>query len=156
MTHLITQPSASGQLAALAQQSPLGQTINDSQLITQMNNCPDWESRYRIIMQLGKQLPPLPTELRTPESEIHGCESDVWLVVAQYKEHYYILADSRARIVKGLIAAVICALQGKSTEAILSFDLPDYFRQLSLEKHLTPSRSNGLASIIETIKNSVQ
>jgi cysteine desulfuration protein SufE len=140
------------QLLSAIEQSKLGHSITDTSLIEQCQSCKDWESRYRIIMQLAKQLPAMPAELCQSSNQIHGCESQVWLTIYQQQQQYYFLATSNARIVKGLLAALITAWQGKDAEYIQQFDAVAYFSLLGLAKHLTPSRSNGLAAIVTTAK----
>ncbi len=140
---------------AITEQSPLGSSLNGEALIAQTEACKDWESRYRILMQLGKQLPTFAKQYQQPNFEIHGCESQVWLVMIEYHGRYYFLAHSPARIVKGLLAALLAELQGADREKIAAFSGQEYFQRLGLGKHLTPSRSNGLLAIIKAIKEVV-
>ena len=117
----------------------------------------NWQDKYRQIMLLGKKLPGLPNHLKTEDVQIRGCESTVWL-----HHHYddetmelHFAADSDARIIRGLIALVLVAMSGKRAEEIEQTDLDDWFRELDLYNHLSPSRGNGLKAIIEEIKLTV-
>ncbi|CAH0990869.1 Sulfur acceptor protein CsdE [Sinobacterium norvegicum] len=150
MTYL--QQSLPAERRQTIEQNALGHSITESSLIDQCQQCGDWESRYRVIMQLAKQLPPMPSELCCESNQIHGCESQVWLTIYSQDQRYYFIATSNARIVKGLLAALIAAWQGQNGDFIQQFDANHYFHQLGLSKHLSPSRSNGLAAIVATAK----
>lgn len=116
-------------------------------LLITFQQSPNWQERYRKIMLLGKELPCLATEFRRDEAKVNGCESDAWLYhTIQNGKHYY-LADSDARIVKGLIGLLLAACHGKTTEEIHHFNAQDYFKQLGLAGQLSPSRTNGLHAL---------
>lgn len=83
---------------------------------------------------------------------VSGCESEVWLVAEQQGEQWFFCADSDARIVRGLIAIVLAALNGKTSAEISAFSMDDYFAELGLLAHLSPSRGNGLQAIVATIQ----
>ncbi|MGL4711049.1 MAG: SufE family protein, partial [Shewanella sp.] len=102
-------------------------------LLARFTHAPNWQERYRQIMLLGKGLPSLSPELRIEAAQVKGCESDAWIYhLEQAGKHYY-LADSDARIVKGLIGLLLAACHGKSRDDIQAFDLTAYFKQLGLE-----------------------
>ncbi|XOV77635.1 MAG: SufE family protein [Aestuariibacter sp.] len=111
-----------------------------------------WEERYKYIIDLGKELPPFPTELQTPERLVKGCQSNVWLEIEGSREKLSFLVDSDAVIVKGLLVLVLAAYNEKSPKEILSFDIDGYFNQLDLERHISPTRGNGLRAIVGKIK----
>lgn len=94
----------------------------------------------------------MPEELKSEQVTVSGCESQVWLVSEQVNGHWHFCADSDARIVRGLIALVMAAYEGKSSQEIQQFDIDAYFEQLGLIAHLSPSRGNGLKAIVEQIK----
>lgn len=116
----------------------------------------EWEDRYRYLIELGRGLEPLAEGERTPASKVHGCASQVWLIsdiegrganaVLKLK------GDSDAHIVRGLIAVVFALYSGKKAGEILGADEKAVFAQLGLNSHLTPQRSNGLASMVARIK----
>lgn len=133
-------------------QSPFGHDISVEDIIATMQGFKGWEDRYRQVIQWGKKLPQMPGELKSQQVTVAGCESQVWLVSEQVEDKWYFCADSDARIVRGLIALVLAAFDGKTTQEIASFDTDGYFQQLGLIAHLSPSRGNGLKAIVEKIK----
>ncbi len=132
--------------------SPFGQEITAETIVSTMQNFKGWEDRYRQVIQWGKKLPQMPEELKSEQVTVSGCESQVWLVSEQVNGHWHFCADSDARIVRGLIALVMAAYEGKSSQEIQQFDIDAYFEQLGLIAHLSPSRGNGLKAIVEQIK----
>lgn len=137
-------------------QQPFGDEITTQQIVTIMQGFSGWEDKYRQVVKWGKCLPQMPDELKQEQVTVAGCESKVWLhsIFEQQKWHYCI--DSDARIVRGLIAIVLAAYDGKSTNEIVAFDIHHYFEQLGLLQHLSPSRGNGLKAIVETIVSQAQ
>lgn len=135
-------------------QHPLGQPGRDAEaVLAQFARAGAWEERYRELIQLGKQLPTIPAEWRGEEQELTGCESQVWLLAMPDADgHWHFAADSQARIVRGLLAVVLAALNHQSTQHILSFDMEGYFDRLQLAKHLSPSRGNGLRAMVTAIR----
>lgn len=120
-------------------------------LLTRFEQAPNWQERYRQIMLLGKELPKLDDKFRTDIAQVKGCESDAWLYhIEQDGKHYY-LADSDARIVKGLIGLLLGACHGKTTQEIQDFAPDVYFKKLGLEGQLSPSRTNGLYALANTM-----
>ncbi|MGL4206486.1 MAG: cysteine desulfurase sulfur acceptor subunit CsdE [Aeromonadaceae bacterium] len=116
-----------------------------------------WEERYRQLIQLGKQLPPLPTAWRGSEQELPGCESKVWLITHQDEAgRWHVAADSEARIVRGLLAVVLAALNHQTRQEMAGVDMEAYFERLQLAKHLSPSRGNGLRAMVQAIRQRVE
>ena len=136
--------------------SPFGTEIHADHVVALMQNSNGWEDRYRHVIQLGKKLPTMPEELKQEQVMVAGCESQVWLQHQQHDEQFFFCADSDARIVRGLIALVMAAFNGKTKLEIQQFDIDGYFEQLGLIAHLSPSRGNGLKAIVETIKTITQ
>ncbi|MGF1739499.1 SufE family protein [Vibrio profundum] len=134
------------------QHSPFGSEITSEQVVATMKTFTTWEQRYRQVVQWGKLLPKMADEQKSAQVMVSGCESQVWLVCELADGVWHIQADSDARIVRGLIALVLAAYQGKSNQAIQLFDIKDYFAQMGLIEHLSPSRSNGLMAIIAEIQ----
>ena len=112
----------------------------------------DWEERYKYIIDLGKDLPAMDESLRTPERLVKGCQSNVWLDVQPAESSLSFTVDSDAHIVRGLLALVMAAYNDKSAADITAFDIDDYFQQLDLERHLSPTRGNGLKAIVARIQ----
>lgn len=115
----------------------------------------DWEDRYRYLIDLGRKLPSFPDALKTETNKVRGCMSQVWMVPghpAHDNSRFAFAADSDAHIVKGLIAVLGTLFSGKTREEISSIDPEAAFRTLGLDQHLSPSRRNGLVSMVEKIK----
>ena len=112
----------------------------------------DWEQRYQYIIDLGKALPRLQDEQKTPEWLVKGCQSSVWLVTSVDEGKLHFDADSDAVIVHGLLALVMAAYNDKTPQQILDFDIDGYFEALDLERHISPTRGNGLRAIVGKIQ----
>lgn len=116
----------------------------------------DWEDRYKYLIDLGKELPPLSDAEKTEVNKVRGCVSQVWLVTEISTETGTQLityrGDSDALIVQGLVAIVLALFSGKSAKDILDTDVDGLFKKLGLEEHLTPQRSNGLKSMVGRIR----
>lgn len=120
----------------------------------------DWEDRYRYLIELGRTLPPLPEPLRTDANKVRGCASQVWLATssktADGKRLFTLVADSDAHIVRGLIAILLTIYDGRSLDEVVSLDPNPIFAKLGLKEHLTPQRSNGLASMVARVRADAQ
>ncbi len=118
----------------------------------------DWEDRYRYIIELGRMLAPFPDALRTEATKVRGCASQVWFVSeARPADNgggpvLHFVGDSDAHIVRGLIAILFTLYNDKPAREILAIDPQTMFGALGLKEHLTPQRSNGLASMVERIR----
>ncbi len=115
----------------------------------------DWEDRYRYLIELGKTLEPLAAEERIETNKVRGCASQVWLVTESGKENGDRLkfrGDSDAHIVRGLIAILIALYSRRKPQEILALNAREIFARLGLKDHLTPQRSNGLASMVARIE----
>lgn len=112
----------------------------------------DWEERYKYIIDLGKALPVMDESLRTAERLVKGCQSSVWIDIQPQGAELHFVVDSDALIVRGLLALVMAAYSGKTAQAILAFDIDGYFQKLDLERHLSPTRGNGLRAIVAKIQ----
>ncbi|ANW23761.1 cysteine desulfurase, sulfur acceptor subunit CsdE [Vibrio coralliilyticus] len=133
-------------------QSPFGTDIQAEDIVTTMQGFKGWEDRYRQVIQWGKKLPAMPDELKSEQVTVSGCESQVWLVSENLDGVWHFCADSDARIVRGLIALVMAAYNGKTSAEIQAINIDEYFEKLGLIAHLSPSRGNGLKAIVEQIK----
>ncbi|MDQ0505216.1 SufE family protein [Xanthobacter agilis] len=125
-------------------------------LISDFEFLDNWEDRYRHVIELGKALPPFPEAERNETNKVQGCASQVWLIgEAKTTPKGTVLefqGDSDAHIVKGLVAVLLTLVSGHSPKDILETDILGIFRQIGLEGHLTPQRSNGLRSMVERIR----
>ena len=138
--------------------SPFGTTITAEEILDSIGFLDDWEERYRYIIDLGKSLPALPDELKTEDRFVRGCQSQVWLAhhfdPAENKLH--LAVDSDALIVRGLAAIVLAALNRKSPQEILRYDMETYFSKLDLLKHLSPTRGNGVQAMVARVRDEAQ
>jgi len=121
----------------------------------------DWEDRYRYLIELGRDLAPLPEALRTDANKVRGCASQVWLASSPRNgvdgpPVLDLQGDSDAHIVRGLIAVLFALFNGRSAEHILRTDAQAEFAGLGLKEHLTPQRSNGFFSMVERIRRDAQ
>jgi len=116
----------------------------------------DWEDRYRYLIELGRELPPLPDELRTDANKVRGCASQVWLATQVRSESgdpvLHFVADSDAHIVRGLIAILSAIYNDRPVDEVLAIEADPIFEKLGLKEHLTPQRSNGLASMVARVR----
>ncbi len=113
-----------------------------------------WQEKYREIMLLGKKLPKLPEELKVEQALVMGCESNVWLYIDFNDEEscLMLVADSDTRIVKGLLMIILNLYAHLSPKELLEIDAEKEFTDMSLLKHLSPSRGNGIKAIIQSIR----
>lgn len=129
---------------------------SSAQIIDDLGFFDDWEQRYAYIIDLGKQLEGLPDDKKTPDRLVKGCQSSVWLAVERQGDKLHFEVDSDAVIVQGLLALVLAAYQDNTPHAILSFDIDHYFTELDLERHITPTRGNGLRAIVGRIQQAAK
>ncbi len=125
------------------------------QIIDDFAYLDDWEDRYRYVIELGKSLPDLPDELKTAEHKVQGCASQVWLVSdAEAGEDpvLHFRGDSDAHIVRGLVAIVLAAYDGKHASEAAKLDATTLFSKIGLIEHLSAQRANGLRSMINRIR----
>lgn len=128
-------------------------TINEIQdeLIADFSFYEDWMDKYEYIIQLGKELPLIDERYKTDQFIIKGCQSKVWLHAEQLDGVLVFTADSDAIITKGLVSLMVKVLSGQTAKAIVQEDL--YFiDQIGLKDHLSPTRANGLLSMVKQMK----
>ncbi|MCA8888296.1 MAG: SufE family protein [Parvularculaceae bacterium] len=126
------------------------QSIDD--IIADFTFLDDWDERYKYLIDLGRHLDPYPEEFRDDAHKVKGCASQVWLASAAKDGRLVLTGDSDAHIVKGLVALMIALYSGKTPAEILATDAEATLTPLDLSDHLTPQRSNGLASMVERIR----
>lgn len=121
------------------------------QIIEEFSGFSDWMDKYSYLIELGKDLPAIEEKDKTEENTIRGCQSQVWLNAEYSEGKVYYKADSDAIITKGMISLLIKVLNGQTANEIIDSDL--YFvKEIGLDKHLSPTRSNGLLSMIKQMK----
>jgi cysteine desulfuration protein SufE len=117
----------------------------------------DWEDRYRYLIEIGRELPPLESQAKIDANKVRGCASQVWLLTSVDGQGggspaLRFRGDSDALIVRGLIAVLFAMYDGLSAREILKVEAEREFASLGLKDHLTPQRSNGFASMVERIR----
>lgn len=130
-----------------------GIDISADDIIDTLGFFDSWEDRYKYIIDLGKELPPLAEEHRTEANLVRGCQSQVWLTNDVRDGRLFFAADSDAFIVKGLLGVVLAAYNGKAPADILAFDIESYFNALNLLQHLSSTRGNGLRAMVKRIQD---
>ncbi|MEE8057320.1 MAG: SufE family protein [Pseudomonadales bacterium] len=123
-----------------------------TEIIDDLTFFDDWQERYQYIIDLGRDLVQMDESLHTPERLVKGCQSNVWLDVHLEGGRLLFVVDSDAHIVRGLLMLVMAAFHGKTSAEITAFDVNGYFQQLDLERHLSPTRGNGLRAIVAKIQ----
>ncbi len=123
----------------------------EEKIIGEFSYFEDWMDKYNYIIELGKSLPLIDPQYKTDEYRIEGCQSNVWLQAEYRDNRLYFTADSDAIITKGIINLLIRVLSGQTPQDILAADL-GYIDAIGLKNHLSPTRSNGLLSMIQQIK----
>jgi cysteine desulfuration protein SufE len=133
----------------------IGKTLDE--LIETFDVLGDWEERYRFLIDLGRELEPLPDAERTEANKVRGCASQVWLATDRSGDGVIrFRADSDAHIVKGLIAVLLQLYSGRRPEEIAAFDAPAAMDRLGLPEALSSQRANGLNAMIERIRTEAQ
>lgn len=115
-----------------------------------------WEDKYRFVIDIGRSLPELPPEHRIVENIVRGCQSQVWLLTRLRGGRLRLAIDSDAHIVRGLIVIVLAAYQDKTPADIGAFDIEALFDDLDLLRHLSPTRGNGLRSMVARIRHEAE
>lgn len=110
----------------------------------------DWSERYQYLIDLGRKLPPFPDAWKTDEHRLHGCQSIVWIVAEGDADRLDFHAASDSAIVSGLVFLALRVYSGRPAAEIASTE-PDYIGAIGLAKHLSPTRSNGLAALLAFI-----
>lgn len=118
--------------------------------ITELMAATNWQQQYRLIIQWGNLVRPKP-DMRISANLIKGCELPVWLQHEVHADLHYFSFDSDSRVINGLAALLLTLVNGQSSAQLEGLDLVGQLHQLGFEKHLTPSRNNGLKAIITRI-----
>jgi len=121
------------------------------QIVAEFSNLNDWEDRYKKLIELGKSLPDLPDVKKIEDYKVKGCQSQVWIHASLRDGRIVFEADSDALLVRGLVALLMRAYSDATPSEILATP-PDFVKEIGLESKLSPSRANGLYSMIKQIK----
>jgi cysteine desulfuration protein SufE len=133
--------------------SPFGHTVSSDDIVETLGFFDSWEDRYKYIIDLGKELPPMDASLHTDDRLVRGCQSQVWIDTGLADGRLQIAVDSDAFIVKGLLGVILAAYNNKTPQQVLDFDIEAYFDQLELMNHLSPTRGNGLRAMVARIRS---
>lgn len=133
--------------------NPFGTAITAEDIVETLGFFDSWEDRYKYIIDLGKELPPMSDGKKDEQHLVRGCQSQVWIDYNNEGDAYWFDVDSDAFIVKGLLGVVLAAYNGKTAQQITDYDVEGYFDQLGLIKHLSPTRGNGLKSMVKKIQD---
>ena len=126
-------------------------TEKENELVESFAIYDDWMEKYEYMIDLGKSLPLIASELKTDEKLIKGCQSKVWLHSELKDETIVFTADSDAIITKGIVAILISVFSNEKPQAIISASL-EFIDEIGLKEHLSPTRANGLVSMIKQMK----
>jgi cysteine desulfuration protein SufE len=126
-------------------------TAIQEEIIDEFSMFDDWMQRYEYMIDLGKSLPIIDENLKTDELLIKGCQSKVWLNADLVNDKVVFTADSDAIITKGIIAILIRVFSNQSPEDIINANT-DFIDKIGLKEHLSPTRANGLVSMIKQLK----
>jgi len=121
------------------------------ELVEEFGLFDNWVDRYQYIIDLGRQLPPFPSEWQTEDHRLHGCQSQVWLHTETAGDRLRFQAISDSAIVSGLIAILKRVYDGRRAAEIVATP-PDFISRIGLDQHLSPTRSNGLAAMLGAIR----
>lgn len=122
-----------------------------NQLVEDFSFFDDWTQRYEYLIELGKSLPLIDPQYKTPEHLIKGCQSQVWLYAESKEGKLYFTADSDAIITKGIVALLVKVFSGHTPTDILTADI-HFIDQIGLKEHLSPTRANGLVSMLHQMR----
>ncbi len=125
-------------------------TEKEQEVIEEFSLFEDWMDKYSYLIELGKELPMIDEKYKTNQFLISGCQSRVWLHAALKDGKIFLTADSDAVITKGIVSLLISVLSGHTPSEILEAKL-DFLEQIGLKEHLSPTRANGLSSMVKQI-----
>lgn len=130
-------------------------TMTIDELIEEFDDLGDWADQCEVLIDMGRELPPMDESLKTEQTKVHGCQSNVWMVATLPDDASPVIdliADSDAMIVKGLLSVILLAFSGRTPQEILDVDIEGIFRRLGLDRHLSTARKNGLAGMVRRVR----
>ena len=116
----------------------------------------DGEDRYRLLIDLGRQLDPMPDALKTEATKVRGCSASVWLYPTVEGDRLHFLADSNAAITKGVVALVLSSVQDKPAAEIAALDIAAALSPFELGKHLSANRTQGVPNMIQLVRETAE
>ena len=134
----------------------MGQNKEIDELIENFSFFESWEDKYQYLIDMGRNVPPMADDLKIDENKLRGCQSVVYFSNT-YNDDGTItfMANSDAAIVQGLIALMLKVFSEKRPQEILDIDI-NFLKQIGLDEHLSPTRKNGLSSLVSSIKNAAK
>jgi cysteine desulfuration protein SufE len=130
-------------------------TMTIDELIEEFDDLGDWADQCEVLIDMGRELPPMDDSLKTDQTKVHGCQSNVWMVASLSGDASPVIelvADSDAMIVKGLLSVILLVFSGRTPQEILDVDIEGIFRRLGLDRHLSTARKNGLAGMVKRVR----
>jgi cysteine desulfuration protein SufE len=128
---------------------PLSDILEEYQLL-------DVEDRYRLLIDLGRQLEPMPDALKTDATKVRGCSASVWVYSTASEGRLHFLADSNAAITKGIVALILSAVQEKPAAEVAELDIGEALAPFELRKHLSANRTQGVPNMIALVKQTAE
>jgi cysteine desulfuration protein SufE len=116
----------------------------------------DGEDRYRLLIDLGGELEPMPDALKTDATKVRGCSASVWVYPTVQEGKLHFLADSNAAITKGIVALILSAVQDKSAAEVAQLDVAEALAPFELKKHLSANRTQGVPNMIALVKETAE
>ena len=128
---------------------PLPEILEEYQMV-------DNEDRYRLLIELGQQLEPMPNALKTDATMVRGCSASVWVYPTLFEGRLHFLADSNAAITKGIVALILSAVQDKPAHEVAQMDVREALEAFELRKHLSANRTQGVPNMIALVKETAE
>jgi cysteine desulfuration protein SufE len=128
---------------------PIKDVLEEYQLV-------DVEDRYRLLIDLGRQLEPMPDALKTDATKVRGCSASVWVYPTASDGRLHFLADSNAAITKGIVALILSAVQDRAATEVARMDIGEKLAPFELKKHLSANRTQGVPNMIALIKQTAE
>jgi cysteine desulfuration protein SufE len=128
---------------------PLQEILDDFALL-------DGEDRYRLLIDLGRELEPMPDALKTDATKVRGCSASVWVYPTVADDKLHFLADSNAAITKGIVALILSAVQDRPAAEIACLDIDAALSPFELKKHLSANRTQGVPNMIALVKETAE
>jgi len=128
---------------------PIKEVLEEYQLV-------DVEDRYRLLIDLGRQLEPMPDALKTDATKVRGCSASVWVYPTASDGRLHFLADSNAAITKGIVALILSAVQDRAAAEVAEMDINEMLAPFELKKHLSANRTQGVPNMIALIKQTAE
>ena len=128
---------------------PIKDVLEEYQLV-------DVEDRYRLLIDLGRQLEPMPDALKTDATKVRGCSASVWVYPTASDGRLHFLADSNAAITKGIVALILSAVQDRAAAEVAEMDINEVLAPFELRKHLSANRTQGVPNMIALVKETAE